>query len=82
MCTFSMQNLCPSVQTDAKPKARKTTAVKPKSGPNIKIAIEDMAALSFRKEEVASPFLNTASGLTPEMESKCLVNVSLPIEVH
>ncbi|KAF8265621.1 DNA glycosylase [Lactarius quietus] len=71
MCTLSTQNLCPSAQTVAKSKARRTTTVKPESGPKIEIAIEEtVAALDLSKEEPASPSLSAVSSLTPEPESE------------
>ncbi|KAI9436322.1 DNA glycosylase [Lactarius indigo] len=67
-CTLSAQNLCPSAQTVAKSKVRKTTAVNPESGPKIEIAIEETAALALPKAEPASPSLSALSSLTPEPE--------------
>ncbi|KAI9445762.1 DNA glycosylase [Lactarius psammicola] len=69
MCTLSTQNLCPSAQTAAKSKGRKTPAVKSESGPKIEIAIEETAVLGLPKEEPASPCLSAMSSLTPEPES-------------
>jgi endonuclease-3 len=70
MCTLSTQNLCPSAQTVVKSKTRKTTTVKPESGPKIEIAIEETVALAHPKEEPASPCLSAVSSLTPEPESE------------
>ncbi|KAH9069418.1 DNA glycosylase [Lactarius deliciosus] len=71
MCTLSTQNLCPSAQTVAKSKVRKSTAVKPEPGPKIEIAIEETVALALPKAEPASPCLSALSSLslTPEPES-------------
>ncbi|KAH9024123.1 DNA glycosylase [Lactarius hengduanensis] len=70
MCTLNTQNLCPSAQTVAKSKVRKSTAVKPEPGPKIEIAIEETVAVALPKAEPASPCLSALSSLTPEPESE------------
>ncbi|KAH9961049.1 DNA glycosylase [Russula dissimulans] len=66
LCTLSTQKICPSAQTVAKSRAKKSTTLQPESGPKIEIAIEETSTLNLPKEQPASPCLSALSSLTPE----------------